>query len=91
MSSPDTPAPKRTHPPVIGGGFIVLNRTGKSGRLRAGYAPHEHGSQADAETEAARLAAHHRREFVVFQAVSSVFPPVADTSAPASTGEDGTC
>lgn len=75
-SSSESPRPAAT----VRGGFIVLRRA-RNGRLRAGYAPFEHGSLDDAETEAARLAAQHRCEFAVFQEVGGASPAVSPCPA----------
>ncbi len=54
---------------VPGGGFAVLQRN-SVGRLRAPRCPFEHGSAADAVTEADRRAAQSPgREFVVVEVV----------------------
>ena len=62
------PIPKGIRPgEVIGGGFIVIERTAQAKRLRPGAWPFECASYADALKSVARLKAiHPDREFCIF-------------------------
>ena len=68
--------------PTIRGGFVVHRRGDSTGRIMT--PPHrqmfEHASLEEARAEAARLAAKFNREFVVFQEVGAVLPPVAEAA-----------
>lgn len=70
---PDRPAP------TIDGGYIILRRNRRTRRYTLlGHRPFEHGSQQEAETQAAVMAERYGDEFAVLQQVATIFPPVKD-------------
>jgi hypothetical protein len=84
------PAKPERPPQTIRGGFLIVSRNGGSGRLKKiADRPFEHASLAEAEAQAAVLAARHGGEFSVFMQMATVMPPAIVaapvTSPPAET------
>lgn len=77
--------PARNRPgELIGGGFLVLRRGKRSGRVRPSFMAFEHASWAAAVIEADRLAAAHPGErFQVFQWTDQCLHPVQPAAASA--------
>lgn len=67
----------------IRGGYLIARRHAESGILiRIATRPFEHGSLAEAEAEARRLAERDNDEFTVFAEVASAKPPLREAVAP---------
>lgn len=70
------PARPDKPPQTIRGGFIVVRRQERTGRLLTMHGTaYEHGSSAAAQAQAAILAARFGDEFAVFCEISSALPP----------------
>ncbi|TXN06690.1 hypothetical protein FV222_04820 [Methylobacterium sp. WL103] len=82
----NVPTPNPNKPPAtIRGGFIIVRRDDRTGRLiTLGKTPYEHASAAEARAQAVVMAERLGSEFAVFCEVDAVLPPPAEvvTAAP---------